>query len=99
MTVSVDVQNTGDRAGEEIVQLYLNAPVSDVTRPIKELKGFRRIALEPGEKRTVTFTLTPEAMETYDLYLNRSVEPGLFRVMVGPSSRTSDLLEGSFEVI
>ncbi|MBE5034220.1 glycoside hydrolase family 3 N-terminal domain-containing protein [Gallalistipes aquisgranensis] len=99
VTVSVDVQNTGDRAGEEIVQLYLNAPVSDVTRPIKELKGFRRIALEPGEKRTVTFTLTPEMMETYDLYLNRSVEPGLFRVLIGPSSRTSDLLEGSFEVI
>jgi beta-glucosidase len=85
-TVSVEVTNTGSRAGDEVVQLYLRAEVSRVTRPVKELKGFQRITLAAGEKRTVTFELGPELLSYHGLELKRVVESGRFQVMVGGSS-------------
>jgi beta-glucosidase len=84
--VSVDVSNSGSREGAEVVQLYLRDQVSSVTRPVKALKGFRRIELEPGETRTVEFTLGPDALGLLDADLQWRVEPGLFDVMVGASS-------------
>jgi beta-glucosidase len=95
--VSADVSNAGSRAGEEVVQLYINDVVSSVTRPVKELKGFQKIALQPGEKKTVRFTLTPEELAFYDQSMVRRVEPGTFRVMLGSSSEQIRL-RGSFEV-
>ena len=86
--VSVDVANTGDRAGDEVVQLYIRDVVSSVTRPTKELRGFERVTLAPGEKRTVTFTLGPAELSLIDRRMQRIVEPGRFEVMVGSSSRT-----------
>jgi beta-glucosidase len=84
--VSVEVTNTGSRAGDEVVQLYLRAEVSRVTRPVMELKGFQRITLAAGEKRTVTFAVGPEQLAYHGLERKRVVEPGRFRVMVGGSS-------------
>ncbi|WP_019831505.1 glycoside hydrolase family 3 N-terminal domain-containing protein [Sphingomonas sp. PR090111-T3T-6A] len=84
--VSVDVKNTGQRAGDETVQLYIHDKVSSVTRPVKELKGFQRVTLKPGESRTLTFTLTPHSLEMWNIDMKRVVEPGDFDVMVGPNS-------------
>jgi beta-glucosidase len=79
------------------VQLYINDVVSSVTRPAKELKGFQKISLKPGETQTVRFTLTPEELSFLDRNLQRVVEPGTFTVMVGASSEDIRL-KGSFEV-
>ncbi len=95
---SVTVKNVGERDGEEIVQLYIRDCISFVTRPIKELKGFERVALKAGESKRVEFTLTPEHLRYYDLNMNRVVEPGEFNVMVGPSSKDEELLTASFVV-
>jgi beta-glucosidase len=84
--VSVDVTNTGSRGGEEVVQMYIGDEVSSVTRPVKELRGFERILLKPGETRTVSFKLGPEALQFYNRDMKRVVEPGKFMVMVGPNS-------------
>ena len=84
--VSVDVSNTGNRAGDEVVQLYIRDEVSSVTRPIKELKGFERVNLKPGETRTVSFSIGPEELQFYNRELKRVVEPGTFKIMVGPNS-------------
>jgi beta-glucosidase len=84
--VTVTVTNTGRRAGEEVVQLYIRDLVSSVTRPVKELKDFGRVALSPGESRTVAFTITPDKLAFYNLNMERVVEPGRFDVMVGGSS-------------
>jgi beta-glucosidase len=84
--VTVTVTNTGRRAGEEVVQLYIRDLVSSVTRPVKELKDFRRVALAPGESKTVAFTITPDKLAFYNLNMERVVEPGWFDVMVGGSS-------------
>ena len=89
--VSVDVVNTGARAGDEVVQLYVRDLVSSVTRPVKELKGFQRITLAPGERRTVVFEVTPDHLAFYDIDMQWRVEPGEFRLMVGSSSRNEDL--------
>ncbi|SPE55708.1 Glycoside hydrolase, family 3 domain protein [Verrucomicrobia bacterium] len=91
--VLVDVKNTGKRAGSEVVQLYVRDLVSSVTRPIKELKGFRKVFLAPGETRTVVLDIPPEALAFYDLHMKFTVEPGEFEIMVGNSSRDSDLLK------
>ncbi len=96
--VGVTVKNTGERDGEEIVQLYIRDCISYVTRPVKELKGFERVALKAGESKRIEFTLTPEHLRYYDLEMNRVVEPGEFKVMVGPSSQDEDLLTASFVV-
>jgi beta-glucosidase len=95
---SVTVKNVGERDGEEIVQLYIRDCISFVSRPVKELKGFERVALKAGESKRVEFTLTPEHLRYYDLNMNRVVEPGEFKVMVGPSSKDEDLLTASFVV-
>ena len=84
--VSVTVTNTGRRAGEEVVQLYIRDEVSSVTRPVKELKDFARVALSPGESKTVSFTITPDKLAFYNLNMERAVEPGWFDIMVGTSS-------------
>ena len=89
--VLVDLTNTGHRRGDEVVQLYIRDVVSSVTRPVKELKGFRRITLEPGETATVAFEITPEHLALFDIDMVWRVEPGQFRLMVGSSSRDADL--------
>jgi beta-glucosidase len=85
-SVSVDVTNTGKLAGDEVVQLYIRDDVSSVTRPLLELKGFRRIHLAPGETRTVTFDIGAEQLQFYNVDMQRVVEPGSFTVSVGPDS-------------
>jgi beta-glucosidase len=96
-TVRVDVTNTGKVAGDEVVQMYIRDQVSSVTRPVKELKGFRRITLAPGEAKTVEFTLGPDALSFYNEEMRRVVEPGLFDVMVGGNS--VDLTKTVLEVV
>jgi beta-glucosidase len=88
-TVTVDVTNTGPRAGDEVVQLYVRDRIASVTRPVKELRGFERVTLAPGERRTVTFKVGPAALRFTDEHMNRVVEPGMFDLMVGGSSRTT----------
>jgi len=98
VTVTVDVQNSGPRAGDEVVQLYTRDMVSSVTTYEKNLRGFERITLQPGEKKTVTFTLTPADISLWDSSMRFVVEPGIFKVMVGSSSE--DIREtGEFESI
>jgi len=84
--VKVDVRNTGARAGDEVVQIYVHDLVSSVTRPIKELKAFKRVTLQPGEAKTVSFTLDHRAFELWNLDMKRVVEPGQFEIMAGPNS-------------
>jgi beta-glucosidase len=86
VTVSVPVRNTGARAGDETVQLYVRDLTGSVTRPVKELKAFRRITLAPGESRTVSFTLTPETFQMWNDKMQRVIEPGDFEIMAGPDS-------------
>lgn len=90
-TVTVKVTNTGVRDGEEVVQLYVRDRVSSVTRPVKELKAFTRIGLRAGESGDVTFTIGPDQLLFTNIRKDRVVEPGDFIVMVGTSSRDSDL--------
>jgi len=96
LTASVEVENTGRRAGDEVVQLYIQDVVSSRTRAVRELKGFERVTLGPGEKRRVEFTLAPEHLGFYNSGMRFVVEPGAFKVFVGNSSVGG--LESSFEV-
>lgn len=96
VTVSVNVTNTGSREGAEVVQLYIRDLVGSVTRPVKELKGFQKVMLKPGESRTVTFTLTEKDLSFYRADLTFGAEPGQFHVFVGGNSR--DVLMTSFEL-
>ncbi len=96
-TVSVTVTNTGKRASDEIVQLYIHDLVSSVTRPVEELKGFRRIHLDPGESKRVEMPLGPEELSFFDESMQRVVEPGTFEVMVGGSS--ADVKKAHLEVV
>ncbi len=84
--VSVDVTNTGSREGDEVPQMYIHQQIASVTRPVMELRGFKRVTLKPGEKATVEFTLTPESLSMLNEDMHRVVEPGKFDVMVGSSS-------------
>ncbi|MGA3135305.1 MAG: CIA30 family protein [Terracidiphilus sp.] len=84
--VSVDVTNTGKREGDEVAQLYVHQKVASVTQPVMQLKGFERITLKPGEKKTVEFTVTPELLSILNIDMHRVVEPGVFELMAGPSS-------------
>lgn len=84
--VNVDVVNTGDRMGDEVVQLYVRDDAASVTRPVIELKGFQRVTLRPGERRTVTFPLGPDELSLWDIRMKRVVEPGTFTVSAGPNS-------------
>jgi beta-glucosidase len=97
LTLSVDVENIGKRAGDEVVQFYLRDVAASVTRPVKELKGFQRVTLRAGEKKRVEFTLGPEQLGFYDRTMKFAVEPGEFEVMVGPNSE--DLIKATFEVL
>jgi beta-glucosidase len=85
-SVSIDVTNTGSREGDEVAQMYIRDRVSSITRPVKELKGFERITLKPGETKTVQFKLTPAELGFYNIDMDWVVEPGMFDVMVGPNS-------------
>ena len=96
LAVSAVVQNTGARAGDEVVQLYVRDVVGSVTRPLKELKGFRRITLQPGEAQTVRFELPASALAFVGPDLQHAVEPGTFQVWVGPSA--TEGVQGAFEV-
>jgi beta-glucosidase len=97
LKVSAEVENLGTRAGDEVVQLYLRDLVASVSRPVKELKGFRRVSLAPGEKKTVEFLLGPRELGFYDETLKFVVEPGGFQVWVGASS-ADETNVASFEV-
>jgi len=99
VTVKVDVTNTGKYAGDEIVQLYIRDRVSSVTRPVKELKGFKRISLKPGETKSVALKITPEHLAFHNIDVKFVVEPGEFEIMVGNSSRDADLLKTVLTVI
>jgi len=96
-TVSVDVTNTGKGSGDEVAQLYIRDEVSSVTRPVKELRGFRRIHLSPGETKRVEFTLGPDELSFLNREMRRVVEPGTFKVMLGGNS--VDLTETKLEVV
>ena len=92
VTLTVDVRNTGNRRGAEVVQLYIRDDYSTITRPVKELKGFRKVWLEPGQSQTVTFVITPEMLSFYDVNMNWIVEPGDFTLMIGSASdKTRDV--------
>jgi beta-glucosidase len=97
VNVSVDVTNTGNYDGKEVVQLYLRDVVGSVTRPIKELKGFQKIALKKGEKKTVTFEISVEELKFYNSDLQFIAEPGAFQVFVGGDSTTDRKV--SFELL
>jgi beta-glucosidase len=96
--VSVDVENTGRREGDEVVQLYIRDLIASRVRPLKELKGFRRVTLQPGERRTLTFRLTPAELGFYDEAVRFVVEPGTFKLMAGRSSADPEMLEATLEV-
>jgi beta-glucosidase len=96
LTVRTTVRNTGARAGAEVVQLYIRDLVASVVRPVRELQGFTKVYLEPGEERVVTFTLGPADLGFYDQDMQWVIEPGAFSVWVGPSSVEGS--EGSFVV-
>jgi beta-glucosidase len=84
--VSVDIVNTGAREGDAVAEFYLHQRVASVTQPVMKLAGFERVTLKPGEKRTVDFTVTPETLAIWDIDMHRVVEPGVFELMLGPSS-------------
>ena len=95
--VSVDVTNTGKLRGDEVAQLYIRDEVSSVTRPVKELRGFQRITLDPGQTQTVEFTLGPEHLSFLNRDMHRVVEPGTFKLMVG--SNSVDVIETKLNVV
>jgi beta-glucosidase len=98
IAVRADVTNTGDRTGDEVVQLYVRHRDATVTRPVKELKGFKRITLHPGERKTVTFTLHTHQLGLYDEAMQFVIQPGLIEVMVGNASDQLPLT-GTFEIV
>jgi beta-glucosidase len=97
LTVSVQVKNTGNYDGEEVVQLYVQDLVGSVSRPVKELKGFKKIFLKKGEAQTVTFTLSENDLKFHDINMNYVAEPGEFKVYVGTNS--SDVQAASFTLL
>ena len=97
ITASVEVTNTGNYDGKEVVQLYIRDVVGSVTRPVKELKGFRKIFLKKGEKQTVSFEITEEELKFYNADLEFVAEPGLFDVFIGTNSDTVEKVQ--FELV
>jgi beta-glucosidase len=95
--VTASIRNAGTRKGVEVAQLYVRDVISSVVTPVKQLRGFRRVALQPGEKSDVEFTLGPEDLSLLNRHLDRVVEPGAFEVMIGASSKDIRL-NGRFEV-
>ncbi len=96
-TVSVNVTNTGERRGDEVVQLYIRDEISSVTRPVKELRDFARITLDAGQTKKVVFKITPDKLWFYNREMKRVVEPGAFQIMVGGNS--VDLTMAKLEVV
>jgi len=96
LRVTVDVQNVGKREGDEVVQLYIRDMAGSVTRPVKEVKGFQRVRLQPGEKKQLEFQLGAKELSFYNREMKFVVEPGEFKVMVGPNSE--QVIETKFEV-
>ncbi len=97
MLVSLDVTNTGARRGDEVAQLYIHEKVSLVTRAVKELRGFHRLSLNPGETKTVEFTLGPKELSYLNREMQRVVEAGAFEVMAGGNS--VDLISTNLNVV
>ncbi|WP_230680052.1 beta-glucosidase BglX [Pontibacter sp. 172403-2] len=97
LDVKVDVKNTGNYHGEEVVQLYIQDVVGSITRPVKELKGFQKILLKKGESKTIAFRITPEDLKFYNNDLEYVLEPGNFKVYVGTSSQ--DVKAADFTVV
>ena len=97
LQASVEVENTGSFAGTETIQLYLQDVTASVVRPVKELKGFRKVTLQPGEKKTVSFPITPDMLAFTRADGSFGSEPGLFRVMIGNSSAVSEYAEFTLE--
>jgi len=95
--VTVDVTNTGAVAGDEVVQIYVHDQVATVTQPVKLLKAFERVTLQPGEQKTLRFILGPEAFTLWNLEMQEVIEPGAFSIMAGPNSR--DLQESLLEIV
>jgi beta-glucosidase len=95
----VDVTNTGERAGAEVVQMYIRDLFSSVTRPVKELKGFQKVWLRPGETKTIGIDITAESLAFHDINMKYVVEPGEFEIMIGNSSRDEDLQKVMLRVI
>ncbi len=98
VTVSVEVTNTGERVGDEVVQLYIRHPDAAVPRPIQELKGFKRVSLEPGERKRVAFTMDTKLLGYYDEAMRYAIVPGMVEVLVGDSSEHLPLT-GQFEIV
>lgn len=90
VTASVTVTNTGKRAGKEVVQMYIRDVVASSSRPMRELKGFEKISLEPGESRTVSFEIGSEALSFWNTDMEYVCEPGEFQVFIGPDSTTEN---------
>lgn len=97
ITASVRVTNTGTREGKEVVQLYIRDMVGSVTRPVKELKGFQKISLQPGESKTVSFTISVNDLKFYNSDLKFVAEPGDFKVMIGGNSK--EVTEAPFRLL
>jgi beta-glucosidase len=96
LEISADVTNTGKRAGNELVQLYVRDLVGSLTRPVRELKGFERVVLKPGETRRVNFTLTEESLAFTRADGTKGIEPGKFHVWIAPNSQSG--LQGDFRL-
>ena len=98
-TASIELTNVGNREGTEVVQLYIRDVYSSATRPVKELKDFTRVTLKPGEKKTVTFTVTPDKLAYWNRNMQYGVEKGEFEIMIGSSSQDKDLKKVKMEVL
>ena len=98
LSVSVNVKNIGKITGDEIVQLYISDKYSSITRPVKELKSFKRVSLKPGESKEITFELDKSAFAFYDSEMKYIVEAGEFNILVGNSSRDEDLKSVNFSI-
>jgi beta-glucosidase len=97
LKVSIKVKNVGKRGGDEITQLYIRDLVGSVTRPVRELKGFKRINLKAGEEKVITFEVLPIHLGFYNKEMRYVIEPGKFKVMIGGNS--VDFLKDSFSVV
>lgn len=97
LKITFSIKNTGKFEGEETAQLYIRDLVGSVTRPVKELKGFKKVFLKPEEQKEVSFTITQNDLRFYDANMNFVAEPGKFKVFVGGNSM--DLIDGNFELL
>ena len=93
----MNITNTGTRSGKETVQLYIRDMVGSISRPVKELKGFQQITLNPGETKKVSFTISVDDLKFYNSDLKYAYEPGDFKVFIGTNS--DDVMESTFKFI